>query len=42
MTIQVHTDGSVTVTGIPDTVPADLGQAVAEIALDAATAGKGA
>ncbi|MCU0298534.1 MAG: hypothetical protein MUF33_08455 [Candidatus Nanopelagicales bacterium] len=34
--LEVQRDGSVVVTGIPETVPPDLGQAVAEIALDAA------
>jgi hypothetical protein len=34
--VEVQRDGSVVVTGIPDTVPPDLGQVVAEIALDAA------
>ena len=34
--VEIQRDGSVVVTGIPDSVPADLGQAVAEIALDAA------
>jgi hypothetical protein len=34
--VEIQRDGSVLVTGIPDTVPEDLGQAVAEIALDAA------
>lgn len=36
VTVEVHRDGSITVSGIPDTVPADLGQVVAEIAVDAA------
>jgi hypothetical protein len=34
--VEVQRDGSVVVTGIPDTVPEDLGHVVAEIALDAA------
>lgn len=34
--VEIQRDGSIVVNGIPDTVPADLGQAVAEIALDAA------
>ena len=34
--VEIQRDGSVVVTGIPDTVPEDLGQVVAEIALDAA------
>ncbi len=34
--VEIQRDGSVMVTGIPNTVPEDLGQAVAEIALDAA------
>jgi hypothetical protein len=34
--VEIQRDGSVVVTGIPDTVPEDLGQVVAEIALEAA------
>jgi hypothetical protein len=34
--VETQRDGSIVVTGIPDTVPTDLGQVVAEIALDAA------
>jgi hypothetical protein len=34
--VEIQRDGSVVVTGILDTVPEDLGQVVAEIALEAA------
>lgn len=36
VSVEIQRDGSVILTGIPDTVPEDLGQVVAEIALDAA------
>jgi hypothetical protein len=36
VTVEVQRNGSILVTGIPDSVPPDLGQAVAEIATDAA------